>query len=201
VHKATVDKFGKDWTKPGNMVGNGAYVLKDWKVNSKIVIEKNAQYWDAKNTVLTRVTYLPVEAGNAELKLYQSGDNDFVYQLPAGQYEKLKKDFPQEIKNGPILGLRYYALNNKDPMMKDMRVRKALSMVLDRDILAQKVTVDGQIPAYGVTVKGLEGADVTTYDWVKWPMAKRVEEAKKLLAEAGVKPGSKIKFTYNTDDY
>lgn len=201
IHKATIEKFGKDWTKPGNMVGNGAYTLKDWKVNSKIVVEKNAHYWDAKNAVLTRVTYLPVEAGNAELKLYQSGDNDFVYQLPAGQYEKLKKDFPKEIQNGPILGLRYYSLNNKDPMMKDVRVRKALSMVLDRDILAQKVTVDGQIPAYGVTIKGLDGADVTTYDWVKWPMAQRVAEAKKLLAAAGVKPGTKIKFTYNTDDY
>jgi oligopeptide transport system substrate-binding protein len=49
VHKATVEKFGKDWTKPGNMVGNGAYVLTEWRVNNRIVVEKNPQYWDAAN--------------------------------------------------------------------------------------------------------------------------------------------------------
>ena len=74
-------------------------------------------------------------------------------------------------------------------------------MVIDRDILAKKVTADGQSPAYGITVAGTNGADPTTYDWVSWPMDKRVAEAKKLLASAGVAPGTKIKFSYNTSDY
>ena len=100
-----------------------------------------------------------------------------------------------------MLGLRYYSLNAKDPVMKDKRVRQALSMVIDRDILAAKITADGQSPAYSVMVKGTAGADVTSYDWVKWPMAQRVAEAKKLLAAAGLQPGSKIKFTYNTSEY
>jgi hypothetical protein len=77
----------------------------------------------------------------------------------------------------------------------------AINMVIDRDILASKVTADGQIPAYGLVIKGIAGADVTSYDWAKWPMDKRVAEAKKLLAEAGIKPGTKISFTYNTDQY
>ena len=100
-----------------------------------------------------------------------------------------------------MLGLRYYSFNNKDPLLKDVRVRQALSMVIDRDILAQRVTADGQIPAYGVIVKGVKGADVTAYDWSTWPMAKRVEEAKKLLAQAGVKPGTTLHFAMNTSDY
>src|SRR6185436_8637460 len=74
-------------------------------------------------------------------------------------------------------------------------------MVIDRDILAQKVTADGQAPAYGLIVKGLDGADMTDYEWKSWPMDKRVEEAKKLLAEAGVKPGTKYTFSYNTSEY
>jgi oligopeptide transport system substrate-binding protein len=199
--RATIEKFGKDWTKPGNMVSDGAYVLKDWQVNNKVVIEKNARYWDAGNVVLTRVTYLPVEDGNADVKLYQSGENEMVYQLPPGTYDQLKAKYPKEIRNGPILGLRYYALNNLDPMLKDVRVRKALSLVIDRDILASKVTADGQVPAYGVVVKGAAGADVTSYDWATWPMDKRVAEARRLLAEAGIKPGTKIKFTYNNSEY
>jgi oligopeptide transport system substrate-binding protein len=201
THKATIDKHGKEWTKPGNLVGNGAYVLKEWQVNSKVVMEKNPRYWDARNVVLTRVTYLPVEDGNADLKLFQSGEVHWMNQLPPGSFDKLKAEHPKEIRNSTLLGLRYYSLLASDPLLKDVRVRKALSMVLDRNILADKITADGQIPAYSVIVKGLAGAELTAYDWVSWPMERRVTEAKKLLAEAGVAPGTKLKFAYNTSDY
>jgi oligopeptide transport system substrate-binding protein len=199
--RAVVEKFGKDWTKPGNIVSNGAYVLKDWQVNSKVVVEKNPNYWDAANVQLTRVTFLCVEDGNADLKLYQSGEEDYLYQVPPGAYNALKAQYPKEIRNGPLLGLRFYALNNEDPLFKDVRVRKALSMVIDRNILSEKVTADGQAPLYGLAVKGLGAIQQSRYDWADWPMDKRVAEARKLLADAGVKPGTKMKFTYNNSDY
>ena len=199
--RATIEKFGRDWTKPANMVVNGAYVLKDWSVNSKVVVEKNPQYWDAANVQLTRVTFLCVEDNNADLKLYQSGEEDFMQQLAPGTYAALKAQYPNDMHNGPLLGIRYYSLNNEDPLLKDIRVRKALSMVIDRDILANKVTADGQVPLYGLAVKGLAAIGQTRYDWADWPMDKRVAEARKLLAEAGVKPGTHLKFTYNTSDY
>ena len=201
VHRASQEKAGKDWTKPANLVSNGAYTLSEWKVNSKIVLTKNPQYWDAANVQLTKVTYLAVESDSADVKLYESGENEWVLLLPPGSYEKYKAQYPREIRNTPLIGLRYYSFLNTDPLLKDVRVRKALSMVLDRDILAQKVTADGQLPAYGLIVKGTVGSDVTSYDWAAWPMAKRVEEAKKLMAEAGVAPGTKLKFSYNTSDY
>jgi oligopeptide transport system substrate-binding protein len=201
VHKATIEKFGNEWTKPGNIVGNGAYVLKEWSVNSKIVLTKSPTYWDNKNVQITQATYLPVESQAADVKLFESGENDWVYELPPGTYENYKKQLPKEIKNEPMLGLRYYSLNVNHPLLKDVRVRKALNMVIDRNILAERVTADGQVPAYSVIIKGVNGADVTTYDWATWPMERRVAEAKKLMAEAGVAPGTKIKFAYNTSDY
>ena len=201
VNKAAVEKYGKDWTKPGKLVSNGAFMLKDWQVNSKLVLAKNPQYWDAVHVQLTQVTYLPVEDENTDLKLFQSGENDWMYQLPSGTYPKYKQQFAADMKNAPMLGLRYYAFNTKDPLLKDVRVRQALSMVIDRDILAQRVTADGQIPAYGLIVKGVKGAGVTAYEWSTWPMARRVEEAKKLLAQAGVKPGTKLRFAMNTSEY
>jgi oligopeptide transport system substrate-binding protein len=201
VHKASMDKNGKDWTKPGKLVSNGAYVLKEWQVNNRVVIEKSPQYWDAANVQLTRVSYLPIEDGNADVKLYESGENEWVYQLPPGTYEKYKVQYPKEIRNAPQIGLRYYSYQTQDPVFKDVRVRKALSMVIDRDILSQRVTADGQAPAYSVMVKGTHGADVTPYEWATWPMAKRVAEAKSLLQQAGVKPGSKFVFSYNTSEY
>ena len=201
VHKASLVKYGKDWTKPGKLVSNGAYVLKEWQVNNRIVIEKNQQYWDAANVQLTKVTYLPIEDGNADVKLYESGENEWVYQLPPGTYEKYKVQYPKEIRNAPMIGLRYYSYQTQDPVFKDVRVRKALSMVIDRDILAQRVTADGQAPAYSLMVAGTNGADVTPYEWATWPMAKRVAEAKSLLQQAGVKPGAKFSFSYNTSEY
>ncbi|MFZ4623474.1 MAG: peptide ABC transporter substrate-binding protein [Rhodoferax sp.] len=201
IHKASVEKFGKDWTKPGNMVNNGAFNMTAWDVNSKIVLTKSTTYWDAKNVQLTKFTYLAVEDGNADVKLWESGENDMVYQLPPGTFEKYKTQYPKETYNSPLLGLRYYSYLNTDPLLKDMRVRKALSMAIDRDILARRVTADGQKPAYSVFVEGMEGGEPTSYDWATWPMDKRLAEAKKLLAEAGVKPGTKLKFAYNTSEY
>ncbi len=201
VHKATVEKFGKDWVKPANMVGNGAYVFKDWQVNNRIIIEKNPQYWDAAATVLTKVTYLPIEDQFADIKLFESGETDYVYQMPPGVYEKYKAQYPKEMRNQSIIGLRYYDYQTKDPVFKDARVRKALSMVIDRDILSKKVTADGQPAAYSLIVPGVVGADPTPYEWATWPMDKRVAEAKKLLEAAGVKPGTKYTFSYNTSEY
>lgn len=201
LHRATIEQHGRDWTKPGRMVGNGAYVLRDWQVNNRIVIEKNPQYWDAAQVQLTRVTFLPIEDASADIKLFESGENDWVYQLPPGTFEKYRAQYPKEVRNVSVLGLRYYSYNTRDPFFRDVRVRKALSMVIDRDILAQKVTADGQIPAYSVMVRGVEGAEVTPYEWAAWPMERRVAEARKLLEQAGVKPGSRFMLSYNTSEY
>jgi oligopeptide transport system substrate-binding protein len=201
LHAASIEKLGREWTKPGNLMGNGAYALKSWQVNSKIVLEKSAGYWDADQVKITRVTYLPVEDGHVDVKLFESGQNDWVYMLPPGSYDAYLKKYPKDTRNTPLLALRFYSMQTQSPFFKDVRVRQALSMVLDRDILAQKVTADGQQPAYGLIVKGVEGADRVDYEWAHWPMAKKVETAKALMAQAGVKPGAKFTFSYNTSEY
>jgi len=201
VPRAIVEKYGRDWTKPGNLVGNGAFVLKEWQVNSKVVVEKNPKYWDAANVALARATYLAVEDTNADLKLYQSGEEDMIFRTPPGAYEALKAQYPGQMHLSTMIALRFWALNNRDPLLRDVRVRKALSMVIDREILAAKVTADGQAPVYGLTIKGSQGTDPVRYDWADWPMDKRVAEARKLLADAGVKPGTHLKYAYNTSDY
>ena len=201
LHAKSIEKLGREWTKPGNLMGNGAYTLKSWQVNSKIVLEKSPSYWDAGQVVVNRVTYLPVEDGHVDVKLFESGQNDWVYMLPPGSYESYLKKYPKETRNTPLLALRYYDFQTQSAFFKDVRVRQALSMVLDRDILAQKVTADGQSPAYGLIVKGVEGADPIVYEWANWPMAKKVEAAKALRAQAGVKPGAKFTFSYNTSEY
>ena len=201
LHAASIEKLGREWTKPGNLIGNGAYALKSWQVNSKIVLEKTPGYWDSDQVKITRVTYLPVEDGHVDVKLFESGQNDWVYMIPPGSYDSYLKKYPKETRNTPLLALRFFSIQTQAPFFKDVRVRQALSMVLDRDILAQKVTADGQLPAYGLIVKGVEGADRIDYEWANWPMHKKVETAKLLLEQAGVKPGAKFTFSYNTSEY
>ncbi|MGI4860664.1 MAG: peptide ABC transporter substrate-binding protein [Janthinobacterium lividum] len=201
VYKPVVDKYGKDWVKPGNMVNNGAFLLSDWQVNSRLVLTRNPRYWDAANVQLTKVTYLPVEDGNTDVKLYEAGDNDLVYQLPSGTYPRYKQTYSNEMKSGPQLGIRYYDFNSRDPLLKDVRVRKALTMVIDRELLANKVLADGQRPLYGLIPQGVSGADPMTYDWAAWPMEKRVAAARALLAQAGVKPGTTLNFIYDNSEY
>ncbi len=201
LHAMSIEKLGREWTKPGNLMGNGAYVLKGWQVNNKIVLEKSLGYWNADQVKITRVTYLPVEDGHVDVKLFESGQNDWVYMLPPGSYDSYLKKYPKDTRNTPLLALRFYSIQTQSPFFKDVRFRQALSMVLDRDILAQKVTADGQLPAYGLIVKGVEGADRIDYEWANWPMAKKVETAKALMEQAGVKPGSKFTFSYNTSEY
>ncbi|MCY0389833.1 peptide ABC transporter substrate-binding protein [Robbsia sp. Bb-Pol-6] len=201
INKAGVEKYGVNWTKPGNLVSNGAYMLKTWQVNDRIVVVKNPQYWDAANVQLTQITFLPIESEDADVKMFQSGSEDWEYQLPPGAYPRLKQDYPKDIRNTPMLGLRYFTFNMQDPLLKDVRVRQALSMVVDREVLAQHVTASGETPAYGLIVKGMKGADVGNYDWAAWPMAKRVATAKQLLAAAGVKPGTQLHIAMNTSDF
>lgn len=201
VHQATVEKFGPDWTKPAHLVGNGPYLLKEAIVNNKIVVQKNPRYWDSDKVSLTQVTYLPIDNQNADLALYRSGETDMTYMIPPGSYAGLRSKFPKEIHNTPLLEISYFPLNRKDPLLKDVRVRKALSMVIDRDVLTQKITAEGQIPLYGVIAQGVFGAEASAYDWAAWPMAQKVAEAKKLLAQANVQPGTKLKLSYATSDY
>ncbi|BEV72484.1 MULTISPECIES: peptide ABC transporter substrate-binding protein [unclassified Paludibacterium] len=202
LHKASFVKFGKEFTKPGNLVSNGAYRLKEWVVNSRLVLEKNPNYWDAKNVHITKVTYNPTDSEDATLKMFQAGQLDTVLRAPTGMYQKLLSTMPKEVKTNKLLALYYYSFNNADPVLKDKRVRQALSMVVDRDILTKKVLGEGQVPAYGLTVAGTNGANVTAYDWSKWPMAKRVDEAKKLLTAAGYGPNHplNLKLSYNTSE-
>lgn len=201
VPRSAIEKWGRQWTKPGHILSNGAYLLKEWTVNSRIVLVKNPLYWDANNVQLTRVSYLPIDDDRTDVRLYEAGQNEWVNQLPPGSYETYAKMFPRDIRNAPQIGLRYYSYQTQNPALKDVRVRKALSMVLDRDILSKRVTADGQMPAYGLIVKGLRGADVTAYDWATWPMDKRVAQARELLKEAGVQPGTTFKLAYNTSEY
>jgi oligopeptide transport system substrate-binding protein len=136
------------------------------------------------------------------MRMYQAGQFDYTYSIPSGIYAQVSKQFGPELKTGLQIATYYYSLNNEDPTFKDKRVRQALSMVLDRDLLTQRLTADGELPMYGLISKGTQGAAVFKPDWAGWPMAKRVDYARNLLKSAGYSDAKPLTFTltYNTND-
>ncbi|MDM3012058.1 oligopeptide ABC transporter substrate-binding protein OppA [Citrobacter sp. CK187] len=203
VPKAAVEKFGEKWTQPANIVTNGAYKLKNWVVNERIVLERNTQYWDNDKTVINQVTYLPISSEVTDVNRYRSGEIDMTYNnMPIELFQKLKKEIPNEVRVDPYLCTYYYEINNQKAPFNDVRVRTALKLAMDRDIIVNKVKNQGDLPAYSYTPPYTDGAKLVEPEWFTWSQEKRNEEAKKLLAEAGYTADKPLTFDllYNTSD-
>ncbi len=189
-----IEKHGKNWTKPGNFVSNGPFKLESWEPQSKLTVVPNPEYWDKGAVSLERVTYLPIEDENTAHNVYLNGESDWVTDVPVDQLEdaELRDDYHVS----PYLGTYYYVINVKEKPFDNVKVRKALSMALNRDDLVTKVMKAGEI-ATGAMVPDMSG-----YKQIKGNIG-NIEMAQKLMAEAGY-PGGKgfPEFTilYNTSE-
>lgn len=203
VPKAVIEKFGEKWTQPANIVTNGAYKLKDWIVNERIVMERNPQYWNNAKTVINKVTWLPISSEVTDVNRYRSGEIDMTYNnMPIELFQKLKREIPTEVHVDPYMCTYYYEINNQKAPFTDPRVRTALKLGLDRDIITHKVKNQGDLPAYGYTPPYTDGVQLTAPAWFSWTQQQRNDEAKKLLAEAGYTADKPLTFSllYNTSD-
>ncbi|MGR5362512.1 ABC transporter substrate-binding protein [Vibrio mediterranei] len=202
VHKSNLEQFGDKWTRPGNMVSNGAFVLKNWVINERIELARNTQYWDNEHTVLNQVTYIPFESQTAAMNRYASGEVDITSDVPTAMAPKLKKEQPDAYTVVPLLCTYYYAFNTTKAPFNDPKVRQAVSYTIMRDVITDGVTQVGNLPAYTFAHKYVAGFDATQPDYSKWTQKQRDEKAKKLLAEAGYNDANPldIKLLYNTSE-
>src|SRR5699024_61061 len=151
VPQKIIEPYGDQWTNAGKFVGNGAYQLKNWQVNEYILLERNTDYWDNDNTVIDEVTFLPITSEITEAQRYRAGEIDITANVPIDLFKKLQKEIPEEIKVSPYLCTYYYGINNSRAPFTDIRVREALKLALDQDILTNKVKAQGDLPAYSFT--------------------------------------------------
>ncbi|WP_336778283.1 oligopeptide ABC transporter substrate-binding protein OppA [Pantoea sp. USHLN256] len=204
VYKPAIVKFGDQWTQPPNWVGNGAFKLESHVINERVVLVRNTQYWDNEHTVLNKVNFLPINSEVSDVNRYFSENgSDITYNnMPIELFKKLQRDNGKELMVKPYLCTYYYEINNQKAPFTDPRVRTALKLGLDRDIMVNKVLAQGQQPAYSFTPPATDGMELLPPDWFKWDQNKRNEEAKKLLAEAGYTADKPLTFNllYNTSD-
>jgi oligopeptide transport system substrate-binding protein len=201
THRATIEKFGDKWTRPGNMVSNGAYVLTEHVLNERLVRERNPQYWNNANTIIDKVVALVINDENQAFNRYQAGELDMAA-VPTGQYKRLKKKMPDEVYSVPRLCSYYYALNVEKKPLDDVRVRKALAYAVNRDIITRNILQAGQIPAYTFTPGATANFDVPEVPFAKMTQKERDSKARELLAEAGFDKNNPLEVTilYNTSE-
>lgn len=204
LHKATLDKFGDEWIKVGNFVGNGAYNLAERVLNEKLVFTRNTNYWNDKETVINKATLLSLESATSDVARYRAGDVDMSNNsIPAELYPTLKKDIPNEVFVTKTIATYYYTFNNVKAPFNDIRVRKALNLALQRDIITEKVLGMGQTPTYTYTPNFISGGEkIQNPDYVHLSQEERNKQAIALLKEAGFDKKNPLKFTllYNTSE-
>ncbi|MEW9823749.1 MAG: ABC transporter substrate-binding protein [Candidatus Symbiodolus clandestinus] len=209
LHPPTVEQYGNGvddnkWYAVPHFVGNGAYRLQEWVVNEKIVLTRSASYWDNANTVIERVTFLPITDEVTSVRRYRAGEIDIShYLLPTENYLTLQQTHPQELRHFPSLMVRGYCFNTQRPPFNDVRVRQALALTIERENLVNRFLVQGEWAAYLLNPQNVENFTGVLPTWVAWPVEKRLAVARKLLKEAGYDKNRPLRFRllYNRSEF
>ena len=203
LHRATIEKFGKAtdrftrWTRVENIVSNGAFRLKEWKLNRRIVVGKSETYWDRDKVRLNGVVFYPTENIVSEERMFRVGQLHYTQSIPLDKIPVYRAMENSPYVQAPYLGTYYFLINTKRPPVDDVRVRQALSLAVDRDKLNRTVLQGSNVAAYSITppdTLGYYPPKLFDYD---------PEKARALLADAGYPDGGgfpPLELTYNTSE-
>jgi oligopeptide transport system substrate-binding protein len=203
VHLPTLQKNGavyergNQWTRPKNFVGNGPFTLSEWRLNSYIRVKKSPTYWDADTVRLKEIYFYPTDNQDAEERSFRSGQLHITYELPRPKIERYKRDHPELLRISPYLGTYFYIANVTKPPLDNPKVRRALSLAIERESIVRNVTKGGELPAFHFTPPDTGGYTARTR------IETDVEVAKRLLAEAGHPDGQgipRVEILFNTHD-
>ena len=190
VCKAVVSTNDKWASDVKTFVSNGPFKLTQWSHMDKMVFVKNPTYWDKNNVKLTKVTFLMVEDSSTALSMYESGQLDSAASVPSSELPKLVAS--GDVKILPSLATYLYMFNNTKKPFNDVRVRKALTLAIDRKGITQSITKGGQTPALAMVSNGIPDA-LPGSDFRKvggsYFKDNDIATAKALLAQAGYPNG------------
>ena len=206
VHLPTIEKHGpayqrgNPWTRPERIVSNGPFTLKTWRQNQVIATVKSTHYWDAAKVRLNGVNFYPVESVDAEERMFRAGQLHVTDTVPIAKIDAYRQNSPHLIRSDPYLASYFYRFNVRKPPFNDARVRRALSLALDREAISTKILKGGEQPA-----RGLTPPDATGYTFNS-PLpsgAAAKDEARRLLKEAGFENGQgfpAVELLFNTSE-
>ncbi|MFT5710940.1 MAG: oligopeptide transport system substrate-binding protein [Halioglobus sp.] len=205
VPKATIEAFGKTtdrysrWTRAGNLVGNGPFTLKSWRMQRDVTVVKNPHYWDAEQVALNSVVFHAVESPLIEEKMFRVGQLHYTTTVPLSKINGYRAQPKSPYHQKPMVGTYYYMFNIDRPPVDDVRVRRALALSVNRQQLIDKLLLGTAIASPALVpmnlIPGYEPPDLLAYN---------PEAAKQLLAEAGYPngkgwPGLTLMFNTSED--
>jgi oligopeptide transport system substrate-binding protein len=189
INPRVVSKFGaleqrgSDWTRPGNLVSNGAFLLREWRPNAHITAEKNPHHRDAATTQLARIMFFPVENPDVEERDFRAGQLHVTFNLPVTKIAAWRKNDPTKLRIDPTSQINFLRFNTTRPPLNDPRVRRALSLAVDRTALARTVLQGSREPATAITPPRTGGYTARA------AVNLNPDEARQLLAAAGFARG------------
>ncbi|MCL2566733.1 MAG: peptide ABC transporter substrate-binding protein [Alphaproteobacteria bacterium] len=200
--KHAVEKYGKEWSKPGNMVSNGAYKLVEWKPQSYVKAARNEFYYNNANTKIDNVVYYTQEDRAAILKRFRSNEIDIADDFASDQYEWIAANLPGQYDVSPYMGIYYFAINMKDKIMSNPKVREAINLAIDREFITSKVLKSGEIPATSFVPIGVKNYKPAEFSFKNMSKEERIAKAKQLLLDAGYNEQNplSVEISYNTSE-
>lgn len=198
-----VEKFGglarkgTPWTRPENYVGNGPFVLKEWRQNQKVIVARSPTYWARDRVKLDEVHLYATDNADTEERMFRTGQLDIARQVPLSKIDTYRAENPDVLKVEPFLATAYVRVNTKRAHLADPRVRRALALAIDREALCKNVLRATKFPARSLTPPGTAGFNPPV------GFADDLAAAKALLAEAGYPEGRglpPVEALYPTSD-
>jgi oligopeptide transport system substrate-binding protein len=200
VNQECLEKYGTPgWTKPKNAVTNGPFNIKFRRIRDRIRMVKSETYWNRDAVRLGVVDALALDSNSTAFNLFMTGKVDWIQTVPPAALRiMLAEDPPRnDLNPAPYIACYYYMFNTTRKPLDDVRVRRALSMALDRDEICSKIMAAGEFPALNLVPPGIEG-----YKGQECA-AEDADKARHLLAEAGYPEGKgfpRMDILYNTDE-
>lgn len=200
VHRPSLQALGRGFARAGTAVTNGPYVPMEWQVGTHVTARRNEHFRAAASVQIPMVRYHHIPDPLTEYTRYRAGDLHITYTLPNGRMARLPEAIAGDLHSGPQLGVYYYGFAvDRPPFAGHPGLRRALSMVIDRDLLAAKVLGDGELPAWSWVPPGVDGYAGPRVEWADWPVGRRLKEAQRLYAEAGYSAAQplQVEIAYN----
>lgn len=194
-----IDQIQSDWTRAGNYVSSGPFVLTSWEINKILIATKNPYYWDKDNVSLEKIYFYPIESESAEERAFRSSQIQVAFggRVPVSKIATYQEENPSVLKIQNAYGIYAYYFNTKKAPFDNPLVRQALSHAIDREAIVKNITKAGEMVATSITPPTPGYSELlpnTQYD---------VAKAKQLLADAGYPDGKgfpRFSLLYNTSD-
>ncbi len=203
VHQASLETYGSAHVRPGNLVSNGAFVLDDWQVRSRIDVVRNPHFRLVDEVLIEQVTFFPFEDENTEFNRFRAGDLHWTYQVPSNQFRWLEQNMAEALHVSPWFGTYFFSFNlTREPFRDSVELRQALNLAIDREILTQRVTRFGEIPTFTLVPPGLPDYQPPEPEHAEWTQAEREARARELYARAGFSDSNPlvVELRYNTSE-